>query len=261
MHDLKTSILAYLTTDTVTSTKFIATLSSALFFTLTTILIRNLGPKISPWYRQQDFHKRILFENRMCSILHLIPLLPWVMMELFWNDGDFREDRIFGDSQSLVFSFSCGYFLWDIGENIVFYHDAMAVIHGVVSFVLYSIVNKPLVHYYGLLFLLYELSTIFMNMMYVAKERRWGAKSSLVVQLSFAFSFFIVRIVFGLNWTSWVLQDLSEAIPNIKDPLDYFALNLIWGACFVFPMINFWWMGMILNVAYTKFFSKKTKVE
>ncbi|PVU97358.1 hypothetical protein BB559_002058 [Furculomyces boomerangus] len=83
-------------------------------------------------------------------------------------DGGLRgEDRIFGygNFSTFLLSISLGYFLWDMIITLVNIKlgGVGFFIHGLCCFMVFSQAFRPCLHYYGAVFLMYELSTIFMN--------------------------------------------------------------------------------------------------
>jgi hypothetical protein len=64
----------------------------------------------------------------------------------------------------LLLSMATGYFLWDVGTVLYYRQGPAFLFHGVAAATTYFFTLQPFVQYYGVLFLLYELSTPFLNL-------------------------------------------------------------------------------------------------
>mmetsp|Transcript_10338 Transcript_10338/g.11876 ORF Transcript_10338/g.11876 Transcript_10338/m.11876 type:complete len:267 (+) Transcript_10338:220-1020(+) len=119
------------------------------------------------------------------------------------QEDSFLEQNVFyqnSENTRALFALSAGYFIWDV--IIVFRtspFDYKFFFHGIVCLTIYWVNQRPFLHYYGFRFLLFELSTPFLNLRkYVALLR--GEDHALVKPLSWLFgiSFLVVRILWGI---------------------------------------------------------------
>lgn len=84
-----------------------------------------------------------------------------------------------------------------------------------------TLAKRPIVNYYSTIFILWELSTPFLNIhWFMDKLGRTGSKLQLYNGLLLLFSFFTARLVFGTYQSACVLYDLWLASNHrVLDPV------------------------------------------
>ncbi|KAK5666599.1 hypothetical protein QVD99_006668 [Batrachochytrium dendrobatidis] len=116
---------------------------------------------------------------------------------------ELAADKLFGYSfyAGVVYSIACGYFLWDIAVSIFYIQETGLgfVIHAVACFSVFMLSFRPFLYYYGSVFLMFEASTIFLNVHWFCdKTGLTGSLFQWVNGIILLGSFFSVRIVFGI---------------------------------------------------------------
>ncbi|KAJ3123157.1 hypothetical protein HK100_011701 [Physocladia obscura] len=85
---------------------------------------------------------------------------PILSTDKLWGYSKFG-----GDVNAIVL----GYFAWDIFMALQM-GDVGFIVHGVSAFMVYLLCFKPFIMYYGAVFILYELSTPFLNIHWVCDK-------------------------------------------------------------------------------------------
>ena len=164
-----------------------AILSSTAMFTLVYYLSKAQG---SPW------------AAHVVSLVHALLIVPLSVPLLF--DQTLTSNPFWGYSfyAGQVYSVAVGYFLWDTVYSIANIKESGIgmVIHGISCLILYLGSFYPFLQYFGSIFLLFEASTIFLNLMWFAQATK--SKYYSVFAVLFLVSFFAVRIIFGLFQSS-----------------------------------------------------------
>jgi len=159
-------------------------------------------------YRQiLDEAKRTEFRVTVTSTLHALivsGLGAWVFFapeKHIWESENARVPALFGESPRamLAFGIATGYFMWDM--KLCFSEKKLNLgfaLHACLCFLVYLFGQFPFLNYYGSFFLLFESSTVFLNLrkMLLAMGKTGHALLPIVSQL-FAVVFFLVRIVGG----------------------------------------------------------------
>ncbi|KAI9096989.1 TLC domain-containing protein [Phlyctochytrium arcticum] len=161
-----------------------------------------------------------------------------------------KKDRLFGyDEQAgRVYSVACGYFLWDaiICLKNIRTNGIGFAMHGVSCLAVFLLSFKPFLMYYGGWFLLFELSTPFLNIHWFCdKTGRSGSRLQLINGLILLAVFFGARIVLGF-YSSYHfyldMQDQSDRISTVNKVV-YFVANVLLNSLNVF-----WFIKMVKAV-------------
>lgn len=172
------------------------------------------------------------------------------------------ESRIFNaTSDNLVICvFALGYFIWDT-VICLYYLNILFVLHGIVSAIMFTIGLKPYINYYAPIFLLFELSSPFLNIRWFGikylpqstekNQDCWKIKISNVFQLInnllLITSFFLSRIVWG--W--WNKVNLISDFIRVKDDPRFLLIEslVIIGGNFVLNFLNIVWLLKMITIA------------
>ncbi|GAN08980.1 DUF887-domain-containing protein [Mucor ambiguus] len=173
-------------------------------------------------------------------------------------DNSLNQDRVFGYVRwaADIYSISCGYFLWDTIIAIYFYkyQGISMVFHGVASFSVFIFSFRPFVNYYGAIFLMYELSTIFLNFHWFMDKLNWtGSKIQLVNGVVLLLTFFFARIVFGTYMSYKMWSDVYAVKDDV--PLRYWIVYGV--ANFVTTCLNVWWFSQMIAMLRKRFPAKE----
>ncbi|KAF0275109.1 hypothetical protein FOG50_04044 [Hanseniaspora uvarum] len=169
------------------------------------------------------------------------------------------EERVFGytEHNNKIAILACGYFLWDMLISAYCSTPAF-MIHGVVSFTVYSIGLSKFINYYACVFLIFELSNPFLNIRWFANHYQ---KSNNILaranEAIFMLMFFLCRIVWGLTQIIILLIDFSQ-IYTRKDFQTGHALVITIGNI-ILNILNTYWFLIMVKIAKKKILGTKTK--
>lgn len=249
-------------------------IASVLFYQLVYLSSKAfIGPWLVPSriYRKLTPQEKIDFHSRVVSFVQTL-LILYLIWPLF-HDPELSKDRINGYTpySGFVSAMASGYFIWDTMLSIRFYSvfGLPFVVHGLVSASVFLISFQPFILYYSPIFLLFELSTPFLNIHWCLEffSSKWAALNKdekqeeaiffesklkplkLVNGFVFMVTFFLVRIVWGLTNSYWLFKDFIQFRSQVHWP---FALVIILGNS-VMNCLNLYWFGkMIMAVRSQK---------
>ncbi|RSL70519.1 hypothetical protein CEP54_001663 [Fusarium duplospermum] len=191
---------------------------------------------ISPWisnllapehYSKLPRKRRLNWDAHVVSMVQsclINGLAIWVM----FTDNEIKnmtwEERIWGYTGAAGFiqALAAGYFLWDLvvtSLNLdVFGLGTLA--HAIAALLVYSLGFRPFLNYYACVFILWELSTPFLNVhWFMDKVGMTGTRAQLYNGLMLLFTFFSARLVYGTYMSFSVFQDVWAGInthPNVE---------------------------------------------
>lgn len=206
----------------------------------------------SKHFRKLDEPRKVSWATHIVSAVHAGLICP-LSLPIFF-DNHLSQDRFFGFTpySQYVYALSCGYFLWDTYICITEYkyNGFGFVLHGVVCFWAYFLTFRPWLHYYGCIFLTYEISTLFLNVHWFCdKTGLAGSQLQWVNGLFLLFSFFSVRIVFGLYQSFLFVQACLENWSRL--PLGpvyfYFLANIATNG------LNLFWFSKMISSVMSRF--------
>ncbi|KAG9253540.1 TLC domain-containing protein [Emericellopsis atlantica] len=194
-----------------------ALLYTVVFWPISPIVSKILAPE---HYGKLSRKKRLNWDAHVVSMVQsclINALAIWVI----WADDERRamswEERVWGytGASAMVQAMAAGYFVWDLfvtSLNLdVFGLGTLA--HAVAALLVYSLGFRPLVNYYSCVFILWELSTPFLNVhWFMDKVGMTGSRAQLYNGVLLLATFGICRLVFG-TWQSYlVMKDLLLAV-------------------------------------------------
>lgn len=140
-------------------------------------------------------------------------LALWVM----WTDKELnsmdRIERVHGytGASGLIQAFAGGYFLWDLVitvQNVKIFGIGM-LFHAISALCVFLLGFRPFVNYYACTFILYELSSPFLNIHWFCdKLNMTGSTVQFVNGLMLLFTFFSCRLVWGTYQSIRVFGDV-----------------------------------------------------
>ncbi|KAF1845489.1 DUF887-domain-containing protein [Cucurbitaria berberidis CBS 394.84] len=148
------------------------------------------------------------------------------------NEMDIKE-RVHGytGASGLIQAFAGGYFLWDLVITVRHVHifGIGMLLHAISALCVFSLGFRPFVNYYASTFILYELSSPFLNIHWFCdKLNMTGTTLQLVNGIVLLFTFFSCRIVWGTYQSVHVFRDVYRAYTagavTLSDPV-YGKLN------------------------------------
>ncbi|KAF7311497.1 TLC domain-containing protein [Mycena kentingensis (nom. inval.)] len=189
-------------------------------------------------WRAMNARARNNWAIHICSQVHALVILP-----LAWRCIGLPEldaDRAFGwhERSGTVQAVASGYFLWDTFDAIVNFDNIGFVLHGLACFAIYLLSFRPFLAYYAARFLLWETSTLFLNVHWALdKMNRTGGTLQLINGVCLVSSFVVARLIFGgyssiqffqTLWNGWdVIPPVAIAITGVGN-IVLQSLNWFW---------------------------------
>ncbi|KAI9294845.1 DUF887-domain-containing protein [Neoconidiobolus thromboides FSU 785] len=173
-------------------------------------------------------------------------LISYLSFSLLF-DEHLQKDKVFNstDYSEFVYSMACGYFLWDIVYAIVEGQGFGFLLHGVSCFSVYLFSFTPFLNYYGSVFLMFELSTPFLDFIFFM-DKSGNSDSILMVinGICLMVVFFCVRIVFGIYMSYKTFESVLQVISKV--PLH---LQFIYGTANVaLNLLNLFWFYKMVSM-------------
>jgi len=252
------------------------------FFAYTFINI-VVAPIVSKWmfpvrYPKLSKERKINWDVHVVSLVQssLINILAlWVMFtDEERKNMDWRE-RVWGytGGAGMIQGMAAGYFLWDLVitiQHVKLFGPGMLA-HAISALLVFSFGFRPFVNYYGCTFILYELSSPFLNFhWFFDKLDMTGSKAQLYNGFMLLFSFFSCRLVWGTYQSVRVYQDVWAALHHkpletglvAEDGImrfageEYVPLWLAFtylGSNVVLNTLNFYWFGKMIETLRKRF--------
>jgi len=237
---------------------------STIFFTLFYNGSKWISNLKSRTYREYFVpRERVDWNNRTVSIVHSFVVVPaglyCLITEDMWNQDQVTYHTA---TSRLLCCFSAGYFIWDLvtcALNFKFFGPSF-IIHGAYCTFVYVSVSlpNPIFQRLAVCFLLFEISTIFLNFGDIANKMKkypLHAKSSTLGQIQlvnfslFALAFLVVRLGFG----NYCLYDLALLIyERINEFTLWRQISLVayMLMCCVSSVLNTYWFYKIILKGY-----------
>ncbi|KAI2463663.1 DUF887-domain-containing protein [Annulohypoxylon bovei var. microspora] len=162
-----------------------------------------------------DVHVVSLVQSTTINILAL-----WVM----FVDDERRnmdwQERIWGytGGAAMIQALAAGYFLWDLimtASHVNIFGLGMLA-HAISALLVYSFGFRPFVNYYSCNFILWELSSPFLNIhWFFDKLGMTGSRAQLYNGLVLIFTFFSCRLVWGTYQSVLVARDLWTGLHSV----------------------------------------------
>ncbi|PHH79970.1 hypothetical protein CDD80_3255 [Ophiocordyceps camponoti-rufipedis] len=252
---------------------------SLIFYPVSPILSSLLAPH---HYTTLSRKKRLSWDAHVVSMIQSIlisVLAVWIRIVDDELGGMSWEERIWGytGASGMIQALATGYFLWDLvvtSRNLdVFGIGTLA--HALAALLVFSFGFRPFVNYYACVFILWEISTPFLNIhWFLDKTNRTGSRAQLYNGYMLLFTFFSTRLVYGTyssmicffdvwatigrrmdtvprNDTIMVFVDDSAAVPLWLGYV-YLASNITLNG------LNFYWFVMMIKAVRKRFQPGKT---
>ncbi|KAI2616452.1 DUF887-domain-containing protein [Hypomontagnella submonticulosa] len=159
-----------------------------------------------------DVHVVSLIQSTTINILAL-----WVMFADEERKNMDWQERIWGytGGAAMIQALAAGYFVWDLiitASNLDTFGLGMLA-HAISALAVYSFGFRPFVNYYSTTFILWELSSPFLNIhWFFDKLGMTGSRAQLYNGLMLIFTFFSCRLVWGTYQSFMVARDLWKGV-------------------------------------------------
>lgn len=157
----------------------------------------------------------------------------------------------YSPATALLASFSAGYLLYDLASISIFWKkgDSLFFIHHLTTGLVFTYGSmRPCFHYQGLIFLLYEMSTPFLNMrkllwVYSLENSRFAKVNNLIFLLTFV----VVRVIVG-NYYSVVfardyLLNYNSADAQLPNTFRWAVFIVNW----IINALNMYWLYLMVK--------------
>ncbi|KAI4190967.1 MAG: hypothetical protein L6R41_000417 [Letrouitia leprolyta] len=183
------------------------------------ILSRRLFPSIYP---SLPTRTRLNWDVHVVSLAQSILVCAaalWIMYADEERRGMDWKERVWGytGGGGMIQAFAAGYFLWDL-QICLRYMRIFGVgllMHAVAALVVFSLgfEQRPFVNFYGPTFILYELSSPFLNFhWFFDKLQMTGSRAQWYNGIFLILSFFCCRLLWGTYQSIRVYQDCWAAL-------------------------------------------------
>jgi len=210
--------------------------------------------KLFPWMKPEEWRRLNIVG---ISLAHAVVACALSLLVIHGPDNEvLLADKIGASTplSELTHAFSCGYFLIDI--LVVLHHkpvDLKFLVHGIVCGAAYWLAQAPLFQYYTIRFLLFELSTPWMNLRHLCDLFHAPKPLSALASLGLMVSFLGCRIAYGISlgydFTTFLLglvqtqadpRSRSDNVPAVE--VLYFCVSAVVSMC----SLNLLWLLLAL---------------
>ncbi|KAK4152267.1 TLC domain-containing protein [Chaetomidium leptoderma] len=151
-----------------------------------------------------DTHVVSLVQSVIINVLAL-----WVMYADEERKAMDQDQRVWGYTGGcgLIQALAAGYFVWDLGITVLNFDifGLGMLAHALSALTVYTFGFRPYLNYYSTVFILYELSTPFLNIHWFCdKLNMTGSKPQLYNGIALLVTFFLCRLVWG-TWQSFMV--------------------------------------------------------
>lgn len=201
-----------------------------------------------------------------CHASIITPLAARLWWKVYKQGGmtgshTLARDRLYGfdEEAASVYAIALGYFIWDAVVSAL-YDGPAFVAHGLVAMGAFIFVFHPIFMYDGLGFLLWELSTPFLNIhWFLDKLGMTGGKLQLINAAFLLSSYVFARLTFGvynsLSWMMLVHFPSKPAYPSIPLHIKIFFTT----GNVVLNSLNFIWFRAMIRAVQKRFTAKDPK--
>jgi hypothetical protein len=184
---------------------------------------------LAPWLSPRLFPKHYPNFNRRTKVnwdVHVVSLVQsvlinaaalWVMFADQERQSMSAGERVFGYTGAcgLIQALAVGYFLYDLIVSIVYVRifGIGLLFHAISALWVFSLGFRPFLNFYAPVFILYELSSPFLNIhWFLDKVKMTGSRAQWYNGMMLLFVFFSCRLVWGTWQSAVVYRDMWYAL-------------------------------------------------
>ncbi|KAJ2627051.1 hypothetical protein H4R22_004569 [Coemansia sp. RSA 1290] len=201
----------------------------------------------SAWKRMNKI-ERYKWCVRKASSAHAVYMVTKALVII--SDSALRKNPVHGVSSyaESAYAVSVGYFLWDILNTYanIDMNGWGFMVHAIMSFSVYLISFSPLLQYYGACFMMFEVSTLFLNIHLTLEDL--GLKDYILYYINgmaLVSSFFFARVVYGTILSINVWRELA----NSAVPINPLTANIVRLTNVVLMGLSYYWFSVIIMTA------------
>ncbi|BGP06351.1 hypothetical protein JCM10049v2_002172 [Rhodotorula toruloides] len=227
-----------------------------------------LSPRVFGRYYPTERRKRDDWDLHMVGWLYAFIATPIAIHLLRHPSPELDLDPLYGVAlpEQRLSAIAIGYFIWD--ALVTFRHIQTQglgfFLHGATCLVAFTFTLRPFVLWCGPRFLIWELSTIFLNAHWLLdKLHLTGSPLQMLNGLFLVTSYIAARLVFGTytSWTFWKLMVPGDAEKVLKERVEqagwvrwvYLGLNLSANG------LNFYWFRLMILALKKRFVPPASK--
>jgi len=202
-------------------------------------------------YRRLSKEDKLEWVIRVVSIVHA--LVSWgTVPGFFFPEPALATGDLYAYSEQsdVFFCISTGYFAWDLIITIYYGWGALFLMHAISSFGVFFFGLYPFLHYVGQFYLgVFELSTVWFHLRCLLE--RTGKTQTLFfkfVEVMFAVSFTIVRIIMGTYVSFWWWIDMVTLAMSGKAH-SVFVICYYLGSNAILMVLQYYWFFLLLQAA------------
>ncbi|KAE9394123.1 DUF887-domain-containing protein [Gymnopus androsaceus JB14] len=235
------------------------TFLSSLFFFL--VIHQAFAPAISNSlssnFRAMNRRGRNNWSIHIVSQIHALIIVPMALRAL--SSPNLDKDRAFGwdeETSGPLQAIASAYFVWDTIDAAINYHELGFIIHGAphlcfrLAPMIYIMSFSPFLSYYAARCLLWETSTIFLNIhWFLDKTNRTGTTFQLVNGIFLLATFFGVRLVYG----GYVSYNFFFTLYEVRDTVPMVYLLVYGVGNIVLQALNVFWFTKMIAALRKRF--------
>lgn len=169
-------------------------------------------------------------------------------------------ERVFAidDLMTQIVILSTGYFIWDLFVCVYYFrlYGKGFLVHATMACMATLVALRPCLSYYAVRFLLFELSTIFVDLHWLLEKLGW--EDGLLIKINdfcVLLAYFFIRICYGYFCTWNIYLDLDEQRGYLSPSVRATVL----GFNFMTHYLNAIWFYRLIRSAYRSIYPKKPK--
>ncbi|KFZ08752.1 hypothetical protein V502_09164 [Pseudogymnoascus sp. VKM F-4520 (FW-2644)] len=260
-----------------------------------TLINKKIAPAVSTWLFPQKY-PALSAEKKFNWNVHVVSLCQSILVNstalyVILTDEERSnmtwQERVWGytGASGMIQGLATGYFLWDLVitiQNVKMFGPGMLA-HAVSALTVFSFGFRPFVNYYASTFILYELSSPFLNFhWFFDKLNLTGSRRQLVNGILLLSTFFGCRLCWGTYQSLRVYQDMWMALHHtpgatygkaespIHDELMKYTdeeFLPLWlavtylGSNLVLNALNFYWFAKMIDALRKRFVPAKASGE
>lgn len=208
-------------------------------------------------YRDLGAKKQPFWNIRVVSTIHatLVCFLAIPMLV----DEVLQEDMLYGktDMSNLLTGIAAGYFLYDLLGCLYYFSEfgVQFTLHGLLCFLVYFLGLRPFLHAFSPVFLMFELSTPFLNVnWFMDKLGMTGSSAQFYNGLALVCSFIGARIFFGYYASVIYWQTIIER----WDEIHPFLLGFYGFSNIALNILNTMWLVQMIRSIQRRFPAKSS---
>ncbi|KAK4178630.1 TLC domain-containing protein [Triangularia setosa] len=202
-------------------------LGAALFYTLVHTVVSPFlsNAFFAKYYPKNNRAKKANWDAHVVSLAQSVLINGLALWTMYYDEERANSDweqRVWGytGASGMVQALAAGYFVWDLGITLlnldIFGLGLLA--HAVSALAVYTFGFRPYLNYYSSIFILYELSTPFLNIhWFFDKLNMTGSKPQLYNGIALLVVFFCCRLVWGTYQSAVVYVDMWKAVQRGPD--------------------------------------------